>query len=195
MGRIRIAGLTGIAALVVALVGGGPGASAQSTSCANANAQPGSVSEAALATSVTCLINAQRASAGLVQLRPSAKLENSMRRHINDMLGNRFISHRGTDGSLPADRAREFGYIGRYKSFVVGESLAWGAAAAGTPAQVVGAWVNSPTHRRVLLDRRVRQIGSIVLTGSPVGAPGTAVDPASATYGINVGVVRKKRRR
>jgi uncharacterized protein YkwD len=50
----------------------------------------------------------------------------------------------------------------------VGEVLAWAGEPIDTPADIVAAWLASPGHRRVLLDRRYRDIGIGVVAGVPV---------------------------
>jgi uncharacterized protein YkwD len=191
--RRRIAGLIGSAALSAALATGAPAASAQGAACANADAQPGSVSSEALADALTCLVNAEREKRGLRALSRSPKLAKAERRHVEDMVENRYISHRGTDGSLAADRARRAGYLRNYKTFVVGEDLAWGQGNAGTPSVVVSAWMRSATHRRNLLDPRYRQFGAAAGTGAPTGAPGDPQSSNAATYGITFGVVKRRK--
>ena len=190
MGRQRWAVLVGVGTVVAGLISGGS-ASAQSAACANSDAQPGSVSNAELGTAVTCLINAQRASFGVAQLTVSPKLVSAETGHVDDMLTHRYLGHRGTDGSLPAVRAQRAGFLRHYRSFAVGENLATGQTGAATPQKVVNAWMNSPTHRRNVIDPRFRQIGTVVETGSPTGVPGSALDQTAATYGVTFGVVRR----
>lgn len=197
MKRSRIAGLLTTAFLVAGLTAGAGGAAAASPyiqACPNADTVPGAASNAVLADTVACLINAVRAENGISgTLVPSASLVAAERSHVGDMLSNRFLGHRGSDGSLPALRARRAGYLRRYKSFTVGENLGWGQSTAGTPQSLVGAWLTSPTHRRNILDPRFRQIGVVVETGAPVGTPGSAFPAGAVTYGITLGVVRKRR--
>jgi uncharacterized protein YkwD len=178
---------------LAALAAGAPGADAQSAPCANADAQPGSVSNDALADALTCLVNSERENRGLRVLSMSPKLANAEGRHVRDMVENRYISHRGTDGSLPADRARRTGYLRNYKTFLIGEDLAWGQGSAGRPSVIVNAWMNSATHRRNLLDSRFRQFGAAAETGAPRGIPGDPQSSDTVTYGITFGVVKRRK--
>src|SRR5262249_53491717 len=72
----------------------------------------------------------------LSRVNPSGALVAAERGHVADMLQNRFLGHRGSDGTLPAARARAARYLGGYKSFVIGENLAWGQTTAGTPSTI-----------------------------------------------------------
>ena len=66
----------------------------------------------------------------------------------------------------------------------IGETLAWGRGSGSTRAAIVRAWLASPSHRRVVLDERYREIGLGVALGLPVsGAPG-------ATFAAEFGVRR-----
>jgi uncharacterized protein YkwD len=62
------------------------------------------------------------------------------------------INHTGPDGSNPGQRLTRCGYRWRH----YGENLAAGFT---TPEEVVGAWMNSASHRRVLLHSKVTEIG------------------------------------
>jgi uncharacterized protein YkwD len=78
------------------------------------------------------------------------------------------------------DRLRA--YIGGGRRWAVGETLAWGRGSLATPEAIVAAWLESPPHRRVLLEARYRDVGIGVTTGVPVaGDPGV-------TYAAELGV-------
>lgn len=62
------------------------------------------------------------------------------------------ISHTGPDGSTPGQRLRRCGYNWRH----YGENLAAGFS---NPDEVMNAWMNSPSHRRNILNPKVREIG------------------------------------
>jgi uncharacterized protein YkwD len=69
----------------------------------------------------------------------SPTLERAARAHALDMARNSLFEHRGSDGSLPADRATRAGYRWR----TVAENIAAGARDART---VVQGWLDSPGH-------------------------------------------------
>src|ERR1044072_7189681 len=132
MGRKRIALIAGTAVMVAGILGAG-GAPAQVAAphlCPNSSATPGSVPPATLAQAATCLINVVRPDAGLQVARVTPRLATAESGHVSDMLQNRFLGHRGSDGRLPAARAQAAGYMRRHRAFVVGEVLAYGQSTA-----------------------------------------------------------------
>ena len=52
----------------------------------------------------------------------------------------------------------------------------------GTPHAIVNAWMHSPPHRQMLMDRRLKQIGIGLVWGSPSN-PGAR----AATYTADLG--------
>src|ERR1044072_2612305 len=115
MGRKRIALIAGPAVMVAGLLGAG-GAPAQVAAphlCPNSSATPGSVPPATLAQAATCLINVVRTDAGLQVVRVSPRLVTAESGHVSDMLQNRFLGHRGSDGRLPGGPAPGGGGRGR----------------------------------------------------------------------------------
>jgi uncharacterized protein YkwD len=46
-----------------------------------------------------------------------------------------------------------------HRARALGETIAWGAGDAGTPAAAVEMWMQSAPHRAILLDRSFRRIG------------------------------------
>lgn len=73
-------------------------------------------------------------------------------RHAEDMAVNQFTGHTGSDGSRPFERLQQYGFAGDYG----GEATAWGVENA---RQVVEYWVNSPPHRRIILNARAISLG------------------------------------
>lgn len=98
------------------------------------------------------LTNAERQRAGLPPLRFSAQLGRAAQSHAADMVARRFFSHTGSNGSSTVERATAVGY--RY-SFL-GENIAAGAA---TPEDTIRQWMQSPGHRRNILDANFTEIG------------------------------------
>jgi uncharacterized protein YkwD len=48
---------------------------------------------------------------------------------------------------------------------LLGEDLAWGTGSAARPRSIVRAWMNSPMHRRIMLDCRFSHLGVGVAAG------------------------------
>jgi uncharacterized protein YkwD len=163
------------AAIAATLASASVSAPAHAQACANATA---SVSGASAGAAVRCLVNAERTARGLAPLRPSAPLRSAAAAFGRQMVARGFFDHVSPGGATPADRVHRAGYPGR----TVGEAIGWGTDELGTPAAIVDAWMNSPPHRAIVLNRRVRDVGVGVATGTPA-------DPAAsgAVYVLDVG--------
>jgi uncharacterized protein YkwD len=132
-----------------------------------------------------CLVNLERARHGLAPLRENPLLAQAGARHAQDMVRRRFFGHTGSAGTTVAQRVRRSGYLRRARRWAVGEALAFGRGAQATSAAIVAAWLRSPAHRGILLDRRFRELGVGIALGMPVrgGAAGRG-----ATYAAELGV-------
>lgn len=109
----------------------------------------------ALQRAVVRSVNAARASRRLPPVRHQARLARAASVHSAEQLRSGRPSHRSPDGTSFKQRVR------RYSSaWKVGETIAW--LARGKPIRartIVRMWLASPSHRRVLMDRRLRRIG------------------------------------
>ena len=130
--------------------------------CAGDGARPGTV---AYSRAVQCLVNQQRAAAGLSALSHDRRLARAARRFSNSMVRERFFDHVSPSGSTLGSRAQAAGYSGG----TLGETIGWGAGTLATPSSIVQGWMNSPPHRAILLDGDFRKIGLGVAAGSPEG--------------------------
>lgn len=143
-----------------------PEASAASP-CPDADSLPGEASYAALGRATHCLANRERRERGLRALKGSKRLARAARRHARDMVRRSYFSHDSPSGAKFSSRLRRAGYVGA-GNWWVGENLAWGGGSRSTPRRIVEAWMDSPSHRANLLDRRFREIGVGVAAGVPV---------------------------
>jgi uncharacterized protein YkwD len=158
-----------VVALLAILAGGeGTAAAADQSVCAT-----GAADRAA----VVCEINAARVEAGRAPLRSRRSLADAAGGHSADMVERRYFAHESPDGAGPADRAGDAGYMRHADSWRVGEVLLWSRGAPLTAARAVEMWLESPSHRRILLSPRYRDVGAGLAPGAPVGDPA----PASAT--------------
>jgi uncharacterized protein YkwD len=158
--------------LVIALLLAAPAAAA--ASCANADADPEHVSPRSVRAAVLCLVNEQRAAHGVRALSPNRKLNRSARRYALQMAEKRFFSHTGLTGEAPAARVAAAGYRPSSGRWTIGENLAWGVHGVDeTPRQTVIKWMNSPSHKHVLLLGVFKSIGIGIATPNPKGGRGT----------------------
>ncbi|MDX1415981.1 MAG: PKD domain-containing protein [Candidatus Promineifilaceae bacterium] len=97
-------------------------------------------------------INEARRQFELPALPASATLSAAAQKHTEDMAAVRHTRHTGSDGSSPAERQQWFGYTQGY----AGEATAWGFP---DPRQAVEFWVNSPSHRPIILNPFATDVG------------------------------------
>jgi uncharacterized protein YkwD len=99
------------------------------------------------------------------------------------MVSHRFFAHVSPLAGAITNRARNAGYLTRATDdYVLGEDIAWGEGELSTPAAIVTAWMNSPAHRAVILDRDFDDMGVGVVAGVPVESA-----LAGATFVLDVG--------
>jgi uncharacterized protein YkwD len=129
---------------------------------------------AAVEKAVLELINKARTSRGLHAVRIQTHLDAAAIAHSRQMLSRDYFSHNSASGASFAQRLRSAGY-GRagYRSWAVGEVIAWGKGAAGAAQVIFRGWMNSSSHRAVILDRRWRDVGIGCAEGSYRGLSGT----------------------
>jgi len=152
----------------VVLTGAAP-ASANAR-CAGADrAAPAHLVSAGRAT--LCLLNVARAH-GLAPLHSERLLARAAEAHSRAMVQGGFFAH----GAFAA-RLRPYT---QGHAYWIGENIAFGSGALGTPRAIVRAWMRSPLHRANILTARFRQIGVGIAPGTPDGASG-------ATYTTDFG--------
>jgi len=136
--------------------------------------------------------NQERIQAGLSPLKIAPKLTEAALLHANDMVQREKLTHRGSNGTTPAQRVKQQGYLYRK----IGENVAYGHP---TAALVVQAWMQSLHHRRNILGNFTEIGAARVLSknGTPYwcvvfGLPTTTLNPAQAV-GTLVTLVNQKR--
>lgn len=103
--------------------------------------------------SIANLLNQQRNSNGLPSLALVSELTQAARRHSRDMADNNFTGHTGSDGSNGGQRMREAGY--NWTTW--GEIIGWGFG--GDTESMVNWWMNSPSHRAIILSGSFTDFG------------------------------------
>jgi uncharacterized protein YkwD len=144
--------------------------------CRAADARPAATSKARLHTAVVCLVNHQRTARGLKPFRRHRALARAAGRHARDMARRRYFAHQRPGGPDLGARLRRAGWRGS----TAGEVLAYGCGTAATARTAVRGWMNSPSHRAILLGR-FRQAGPAVAKRPPVRCG------SGATWVLDVG--------
>lgn len=117
---------------------------------------------------VVGLTNQERAKSGLSQLTLNSKLSEAANNKARDMFAEQYWAHTSPSGTEPWDFISGAGYSYR----VAGENLARDFA---TTAQMVAAWMASPTHRDNIMHPRYQEIGVAVVNGTLDGIETTLV--------------------
>ena len=129
-------------------------------------------------------INQVRENHGLEPMRVATRLKRAATRHSNSMAKVGYFRHElRKDGEWKpfGTWIRWFWPGPGYASWSAGENLAWGTGQLATPRRMMEAWMNSPGHRRTVLNRAYREVGFGVRLGVPK-------DPsAGATVTANFG--------
>jgi hypothetical protein len=108
------------------------------------------------------LTNQKRQENGLPPLSLNGQLGSAASNKANDMLAKNYWSHIAPDGTTPWVFIRNSGYNYIY----AGENLARGYTNA---ADVVNAWMASPTHRDNMLSSKYQNVGFAIVTGNLTG--------------------------
>jgi uncharacterized protein YkwD len=159
--------------------------SAQSTQLSQARAFRVSATPD-LARTLLAAVNRTRRTYGLRPLAYSGALATAATEHARALATAGTFTHEWpTTGRLFSSWIRSFYPARGYRMWSAGENLLW-ASPGFTPASAVQQWLDSPTHRRVLLTKSWRELGIGVV--SAVAAPGTYggrdVQIAAAEFGL-----------
>jgi uncharacterized protein YkwD len=103
------------------------------------------------------LLNRERSAAGLTPLAPDPELTEVARLHSSDMFARSYFAHDTPEGRNPFDRMRE----GGVRFLAAGENLALAPS-----LQVAhNGLMNSPGHRRNILDHQFGRVGIGIMDG------------------------------
>jgi uncharacterized protein YkwD len=142
------------------------------------------VSRTALERSIVAEINAIRASRGLRRLTVSRPLAQAAQSHSHDMARLGYFGHDSSNGQDFGERVRRF-YGSNGYSWRAGENILWESPDTD-PAGAVEMWLESASHRRILLTPGWREIGlSAVHAVSGRGVfEGLEVTVVTADFGV-----------
>ena len=172
-------GALGLVATSIAKVGVAP---AKASRCSFAHRSPRHVSRRHARHALLCVINKQRRRHSLSRLDSKRPLKKAGRRHSKYMERHHCFAHQCAGEPDLVRRVEHTSYLPCNCTWRLGETLAWGKRREGTPHAIVHAWMNSPEHRSILLDRHLKQVGIGLVWGSPSN-PGAR----AATYTADLG--------
>ncbi|MEZ5100838.1 MAG: CAP domain-containing protein [Thermoleophilia bacterium] len=107
-------------------------------------------------------INDLRARYDLAELRPNQQLARAAAAHASAMAEGGFFSHSSADGSAFSDRVLRFYRVTQARRWSIGENLLWASPEPGV-RRALRMWLESPPHRRALLDPRWRDLGLVAI--------------------------------
>jgi uncharacterized protein YkwD len=107
-------------------------------------------------TKLVGLINAERRRRGLTELKACSSLATAAQKHSADMRDRDFFSHIGKGGSSFSDRICQAGYLLCRSGTAIGEVIT--ADRRGATGAMED-WMNSPSHKSVLLHSSLRVAG------------------------------------
>jgi hypothetical protein len=116
-------------------------------------------SEAASPDAVTAWVNGVRLEQRIGPLKRNVLLDLAAQRYAAEMARSGTFSHTDREGRGPGQRVESAGYRGYER---VAENLALGSV---TAEETVALWMESPGHRRALLDGSLREMGVGIAQG------------------------------
>ena len=182
-GMPRIAKLLSLA-LLACIALALPTSSFAAGPCTGAETVPTAGNVASVKMATLCLLNRERASRGLGKLRADGQLAKAAQNFSTRMVRQGFFDHVCPSGSTLNSRVKSTSYLrGSVRGWSLGENIAWGSGTAGTPKSIVRSWMNSPGHRRNILDGRFRHIGIGIATGAPRDVQRTPAGTYTTDFG------------
>jgi uncharacterized protein YkwD len=161
MGVRRLAAAAAVPLVLLAL----SASASASAACPGDVVAPTSDTARDAALAVVCDLNVIRAEHGLRPLRSDWRLSNGAQRMAADMASHQYFSHVTPDGRRLVDRIAPTGYT-RATSVLLAENLGWGSNELSSPLEIVLGWMDSPAHRRNVLDPALRDVGVGVVEGA-----------------------------
>ena len=188
----RVLALAALASLSLALPAAAsaaePATGSSGAACKNARLVPNKDNPGRVRAAMLCLLNAERTSRGLRQLRASGQLRKAATAYSRKMVRKRFFDHVCPEGSTMQSRIRKgTSYISRgVRDWALGENLGWGSGSRSTPQAMVRMWMASAGHRDNILNKRFRHVGIGVATGAPARIGGRRAATYTTDFGYRV---------
>lgn len=183
-----VAAAISLLALALALLGAAPAdARKGKDTCANAQTEPAELNYDQATDAIRCLLNKKRASHGMGPVAVNGKLDAAAQKHTDFMVRHGCFAHQCSGEADMVGRIKGTGYLGGAMSWMIGENLAWGEGSIGTPAAMVEAWMNSPSHRANILNGDFEDVGIGFVTGTPTSAHEANAAIYTTDFGFNHG--------
>jgi uncharacterized protein YkwD len=133
---------------------------------------------------VAAEINVVRRRFGRPRLQLSTQLIRAGEAHARDLALAGYFSHSWSDGTPYTRWIKRYYPASGRRSWTAGENLGWSTTDVSAQ-RAVEMWLDSPQHRRVLLDRSWRQIGLGIVRADDAGRPfgGQSVVLLAAEFG------------
>ena len=112
----------------------------------------------ALDAAILTKLNTTRAANGLRPLAQSDQLENAAAAHSRQMIDGGFFAHDSPGGASFVQRLRHFYTPTGYSTWSAGENLIYSSVELNAAA-AIKAWMDSPPHRKNMLDPSWREVG------------------------------------
>lgn len=128
---------------------------AAAAECADSNLVATGANAAQVNNATLCLLNQERATAGIAPLTSEPRLARMSDEYAAQMVAQDFFAHVSPSGQTMIDRFAAASYDFRK----AGENLAWSTSSVATPVRIVKAWMASPGHRQNILDPGFREVG------------------------------------
>lgn len=171
-------------AAATALIAASPAAA---STCVGAETEAEGLSQTELETALACLINEERAKAGVRPVYANGDLRQAGIGHSQEMVSDGYFEHTSPRGRTFIDRISSTGYMRSARRWLVGENLVWGTGSLSSPQAMVDAWMESPAHRANLLRERFREVGVAAVRGTPYDAYDEGGVTVSTEYGFRAG--------
>ena len=133
-------------------------------------------------------LNRVRGAQGLQSLRATPSLRTAARGHSQAMLEVGFFAHESADGTAFSERIRRHYTDRGWGLWSVGEALASGQRRVEA-STIVAAWLDSPTHRTIILspDWRDAGVGALYARAAPRAFGGRDAIVVTADFGLRTG--------
>ncbi len=164
-----------------------PSPVAAAANCVNADVIPTTANLDLVRAATLCLINQQRALAGLAALSENPALDAAAQAHSDDMVSGNYFDHVAPNGADPLSRVVAAGFATVADVLDLGENIAAGGGSLATPEQTVTNWMASPPHRANILDPTFKETGIGITPAVPqmlgIGDSGATYTQAFGTTG------------